>query len=72
LEPGDSVTISGPRQILFDVFASSPVDYVRVLTEFSPTAAAVPEPDSLSLVSGLSLAALVIVRKPLADLSSGK
>ncbi|MGH9666017.1 MAG: hypothetical protein ACRD9L_16445, partial [Bryobacteraceae bacterium] len=43
LEPGDSVTISGPRQILFDTFANSPGDYVRVLTTFSPTAA-VPEP----------------------------
>jgi hypothetical protein len=36
LEPGDSVTISGPNQILFDTCASSPGDYVRVLTEFSP------------------------------------
>jgi len=54
LEPGDSVTISGPKQILFDTFASSPGDYVRVLTEFSPTAAGVPEPGSLSLLgSGL-------------------
>ena len=34
LEPGDSVTINGPKQILFDTFASSPGDYVRVLTEF--------------------------------------
>jgi hypothetical protein len=41
LEFGDSVTISGARQILFDTFASSPGDYVRVLTEFSPTAAGV-------------------------------
>jgi hypothetical protein len=30
LEAGDSVTISGPRQILFDTFASSPGDCVRV------------------------------------------
>ena len=36
LEPGDSVTISRPNQILFDTCASSPGDYVRVLTEFSP------------------------------------
>lgn len=32
LEAGDSVTISGPRQILVSVSASSPGDYVRVLT----------------------------------------
>ena len=51
LEAGDSVTISGPRQILFDTFASSPGDYVRVLTAFSPTAAA-PEPASLALLGG--------------------
>jgi hypothetical protein len=69
LEAGDSATISGSRQILFDVVASSPGDYVRVITEFSPTAAAVPEPGSLSLVAGgLALAALLIVRKPLAGL----
>ena len=38
LEPGDYVTISGPKQIMFDTVASNPGDYVRVLTEFSPTA----------------------------------
>jgi hypothetical protein len=54
LEPGDSVTISGPRQILFDTVASSPGDYVRVLTTFSP--AAVPEPGAPWLLgSGLVL-----------------
>lgn len=53
LEAGDSVTISGTRQILFDTVASSPGDYVRVLTAFSP-AAAVPEPaDWMLLGSGL-------------------
>jgi hypothetical protein len=36
LEQGDSVSISGPNQITFDARASSPGDYVRVLTEFSP------------------------------------
>jgi len=58
LEPGDSVTISGPRQILFDTFASSPGDYVRVLTQFSPAAAAVPEPGGRSLL-GIGFAGLM-------------
>ncbi|RSL15156.1 putative secreted protein with PEP-CTERM sorting signal [Edaphobacter aggregans] len=57
LEAGDSVTISGPDSILFDTVASSPGDYVRVLTAFSPggaEAAAAPEPGSVALVgSGL-------------------
>ena len=51
LEAGDSVTINGPRQILFDTFASSPGDYVRVLTEFSPSAAT-PEPGAFALLAG--------------------
>jgi hypothetical protein len=58
LEAGDSVTISGPRQILFDTFASSPGDYVRVLTQFSPVAAAVPEPGGMSLL-GIGFAGLL-------------
>lgn len=48
LEAGDSVTINGPRQIRFDTSASTPGDYVRVLTEFSP--GAVPEPATVSLL----------------------
>ena len=64
LEPGDSVTIGGPTQILFDTTASSPGDYVRVLTAFSPAAAAVPEPGAGSLfVSGLAAFAMGFVRK---------
>jgi hypothetical protein len=51
LEAGDSVTISGQRQILFDTTASSPGDYVRVLTAFSPRASTgVPEPGSVCFV----------------------
>jgi hypothetical protein len=74
LEVGDSVTISGAKQILFDTFASSPGDYVRVLTAFSPTAAAVPEPGSLLLLGSslVALAALLGLRKPLAGHSRGK
>jgi PEP-CTERM motif len=65
LEAGDSVTISGPQQILFDTFASSPGDYVRVLTAFSPAAAAVPEPGSLILLGGGLLSmGLFLRRKP--------
>lgn len=56
LEAGDVVTISGARQISFDTVASSPGDYVRVLTVFSPTA--VPEPSSVVLL-GSGLTALV-------------
>jgi len=37
LEPGDAVTISGARQLLFDTTASTPGGYVRVLTVFSST-----------------------------------
>jgi len=61
LEAGDSVTISGPRQILFDTFASSPGDYVRVLTAFSPAAAAAPEPGSFGLLAdGLAGVAILL------------
>lgn len=56
LESGDSVTISAPSQILFDTFASSPGDYVRVLTKYSPRA--VPEPGSAMLLITGSLGAL--------------
>ncbi len=62
LEVGDSVTISGPNQILFDTTASSPGDYVRVLTAFSP--AAVPEPGTIALlVAGSLSGASIILRR---------
>lgn len=56
LEAGDSVTISGARQITFATTASTPGDYVRVLTAFSPAAAA-PEPGA-AVALGLGLAML--------------
>lgn len=49
LEAGDVVTITGPRQIRVDFTASNPGDYIRVITEFSPIAAGVPEPASLAV-----------------------
>lgn len=49
LEVGDVVSITGPNQIRFQTFASTPGDYVRVLTEYSPGAA--PEPATLGLVA---------------------
>jgi len=64
LEVGDSVTISGARQILFNTQASTPGDYVRVLTTFSP--AAVPEPGSGALLAGglVALVALLGRKRP--------
>ena len=61
LEAGDSVTIIGPQEILFDTSASSPGDYVRVLTAFSP-AVAVPEPGAIALLgTGLGVLAVMML-----------
>ena len=67
LEAGDIVTISGPRQVSVNLSASSPGDYIRVLTAFSPSATpTVPEPSTFALL-GLGLASVGVSvwrRKP--------
>lgn len=59
LESGDAVTLSGARQIAFRTTASSPGDYVRVLTAFSP--GAVPEPGTIALLAIAAVAGLGFV-----------
>ena len=66
LEVGDSVTISGMRQITFATTASTPGDYVRVLTAFSPLA--VPEPGTLPLLAfGMGTLGLLSLRRKLSN-----
>ncbi len=54
LEPGDSATIDGtlPNRLDLDWTASSPGDYVRVLTAHSPTAHPVPDAGATVLMLG--------------------
>jgi len=54
LEAGDSVTISAPNQITVNFTASSPGDYIRVIT--AGPASAVPEPGTVGLLAGGMLA----------------
>lgn len=61
LEAGDFVTITGLREISVNWTASSPGDYIRVLTAFSP---AVPEPSTWALLAlGLATVRLANRRK---------
>jgi hypothetical protein len=69
LEAGDSVTISGPQQIRFDTVASSPGDYVRVITADPPVAT--PEPNGVVLLSGMAVLLIVVGRKGLGRDQSG-
>ena len=59
LEPGDFATINAtnPNRVDIDFTASSPGDYIRVLTDFSP-GAVVPEPTSLLIWSLLGTAGI--------------
>jgi hypothetical protein len=75
LEGGDLVTISGPRQILFETSASTPGDYVRVLTTFSPGGETViPEPGSAALIfiGFTAVAALALRARSRSRLSPGR
>ena len=49
-ESPDSVALLGPRQLEFRATASTPGDYFRVLTEFSP-GAEIPEPATAALLA---------------------
>ncbi len=64
LEPGDFATINGSnaKQLDVDWAASSPGDYVRVLTARSP-GAPVPDSGATAALFGLGLAALCCVRR---------
>jgi hypothetical protein len=62
LEAGDSVTMSGPQQILWNTVASSPGDYVRVITAGKPVTTTMPEPSGVLLL-GVGLLGLAIIRQ---------
>jgi hypothetical protein len=59
--PPDAVTISGLRQIGFDVTAATPGDYIRVLTAGSTNVVAAPEPGTF-VIMGLGLAGMAALR----------
>jgi hypothetical protein len=63
LEPGDTAVISGTHQITVHFAASSPGDYIRVITKFSP--GAVPEPGSMAMLAGLVIGGGLQLRRKL-------
>jgi hypothetical protein len=62
LEAGDNVTITGLREITVDWSASTPGDYIRVLTDFSP-GAVVPIPAAAWLFGSGLLGLIGIARR---------
>ena len=62
LEGGDSVTITGLNTISVDWLASSPGDYIRVLTDFSP-GAVVPVPAAIWLFGSGLISLIGIARR---------
>ena len=62
LESGDSVTITGLNTITVDWYASTPGDYVRVLTDFSP-GAVVPVPAAIWLFGSGLLGLVGVARR---------
>ena len=62
LEGGDSVTITGLKTISVNWTASSPGDYIRVLTDYSPGASVVPVPAAIWFF-GTGLLSLVSVSR---------
>ena len=63
LESGDHANITGLRELSVNWRASTPGDYVRVLTAFSPGASAVPVPAAVFLFAPALLGFMGLRRK---------
>jgi|GEM_PF-673997 hypothetical protein len=60
-----SINVSNPKRIDVDWRASSPGDYIRILTSRSPNTATVPDASSALLLLGGSLGLLTLVSRKL-------